>query len=337
MVKRRLAEARRDGHRRRHQPHRRRRARRLVGDVDFAEASEVAGAITPVPGGVGPMTIACLIRNTMVSAARRDGYACRRACDRDRALLIAAATPAKTAIDAERAFAADAQKIGQWTAFRKWATADAVMFAPQAGNAHDFLKGKKDPPSVGLLVAGQSFVSCDGGTAVNTGPWVANGASRSAISPPSGSGKPDGSWKWVYDDRRRAEDAARRGRRHRSAISRMPQRPAAAGHATEVPPNVKRRGQSARTARSAGTGPLRRTASRTFSASMWDGRQHMVIVIDDRARRPMIELFTTAFVTLAVIIDPPGCAPIFASLTAAPTPRTGARWRSARRSSPGAS
>jgi methylenetetrahydrofolate dehydrogenase (NADP+)/methenyltetrahydrofolate cyclohydrolase len=47
---------------------------KLVGDVDFASASVVAGAITPVPGGVGPMTIACLIRNTLVSAARRDGF-----------------------------------------------------------------------------------------------------------------------------------------------------------------------------------------------------------------------------------------------------------------------
>ena len=47
---------------------------RLVGDVDFQSASEVAGAITPVPGGVGPMTIACLIRNTFVSAARREGF-----------------------------------------------------------------------------------------------------------------------------------------------------------------------------------------------------------------------------------------------------------------------
>ena len=45
----------------------------LVGDVDFASAVEVAGAITPVPGGVGPMTIACLLRNTLVSACRRDG------------------------------------------------------------------------------------------------------------------------------------------------------------------------------------------------------------------------------------------------------------------------
>jgi methylenetetrahydrofolate dehydrogenase (NADP+)/methenyltetrahydrofolate cyclohydrolase len=41
---------------------------RLVGDVAFAEAAEVAGAITPVPGGVGPMTVACLLRNTLVAA-----------------------------------------------------------------------------------------------------------------------------------------------------------------------------------------------------------------------------------------------------------------------------
>ena len=48
---------------------------RLVGDVDFASASEVAGSITPVPGGVGPMTIACLLRNTLVAAQRRAGVA----------------------------------------------------------------------------------------------------------------------------------------------------------------------------------------------------------------------------------------------------------------------
>ena len=46
---------------------------RLTGDVDFAGASVVAGAITPVPGGVGPMTIACLLRNTLVAASRRHG------------------------------------------------------------------------------------------------------------------------------------------------------------------------------------------------------------------------------------------------------------------------
>ncbi|MDH7640064.1 bifunctional methylenetetrahydrofolate dehydrogenase/methenyltetrahydrofolate cyclohydrolase FolD [Sphingomonas oryzagri] len=48
---------------------------KLVGDVDFASAAEVAGAITPVPGGVGPMTIAVLLRNTLVSAYRRENVA----------------------------------------------------------------------------------------------------------------------------------------------------------------------------------------------------------------------------------------------------------------------
>ena len=47
--------------------------KRLVGDVEFASASAVAGAITPVPGGVGPMTIACLLRNTVQAACAASG------------------------------------------------------------------------------------------------------------------------------------------------------------------------------------------------------------------------------------------------------------------------
>ena len=46
---------------------------RLVGDVDFASAARVAGAITPVPGGVGPMTIACLLANTLTACCRSHG------------------------------------------------------------------------------------------------------------------------------------------------------------------------------------------------------------------------------------------------------------------------
>ncbi len=46
---------------------------RLVGDVDYAGAMEVADAVTPVPGGVGPMTIACLLRNTVIAACRQNG------------------------------------------------------------------------------------------------------------------------------------------------------------------------------------------------------------------------------------------------------------------------
>ena len=44
---------------------------RLVGDVDFVNVSKIASAITPVPGGVGPMTIACLLRNTVTAACKR--------------------------------------------------------------------------------------------------------------------------------------------------------------------------------------------------------------------------------------------------------------------------
>ena len=47
---------------------------RLVGDVDFDDALTVAGAVTPVPGGVGPMTIACLLRNTVLAACARRGW-----------------------------------------------------------------------------------------------------------------------------------------------------------------------------------------------------------------------------------------------------------------------
>lgn len=46
---------------------------RLVGDVDFDSAVAVAGAITPVPGGVGPMTIACLLLNTLTATCRQHG------------------------------------------------------------------------------------------------------------------------------------------------------------------------------------------------------------------------------------------------------------------------
>ena len=47
----------------------------LVGDVDFGGASAKAGAITPVPGGVGPMTIACLLQNTLRATCRQRGLA----------------------------------------------------------------------------------------------------------------------------------------------------------------------------------------------------------------------------------------------------------------------
>jgi hypothetical protein len=114
------------------------------------------------------------------------------------ALLLAAAAP-PSAIDAERAFAADAQKLGQWTAFRKYATDDALMFIPQPTNAQTFLKERKDPPVSVFWWPGQSYVSCDGNTAVNTGPWVREWGKSVGYFTTVWQRQADGNWKWIYD------------------------------------------------------------------------------------------------------------------------------------------
>ena len=115
------------------------------------------------------------------------------------AALLLAAAPVATAVDAEHAFARDAGRIGQWTAFRKWADPDAVMFTPQAVWARDFLRDRKDPPRSVQWWPARSFVSCDGRTAVNTGPAL------------TADGRPYGNfttvwqrtrrgWRWAYDN-----------------------------------------------------------------------------------------------------------------------------------------
>src|SRR3982750_244449 len=111
------------------------------------------------------------------------------------ALLIAASVP--TAVDAERAFAADAQRIGQWSAFRKYAERDAVMFTPQAVWARNFLKNRKDPPKPVRWWPAHSFVSCDGRIAVNSGPWVQSDNSHGYFTTVwQRTGR---QWRWVYD------------------------------------------------------------------------------------------------------------------------------------------
>jgi ketosteroid isomerase-like protein len=113
------------------------------------------------------------------------------------ALLLAVAAP--SAIEAERAFAADAQKKGQWTAFRQWAAPDALMFTPQPVKAHRFLDGRKDPPVSVFWWPGRSYVSCDGNIAVNTGPWVREWGKSVGYFTTVWKRQADGSWKWIYD------------------------------------------------------------------------------------------------------------------------------------------
>jgi hypothetical protein len=114
-------------------------------------------------------------------------------------ILAAAAAQQLTPIDAERAFAEDAHKLGQWTAFRKWSTDDAVMFVPQQVNAHEFLKDRKDPPVSVFWWPGRSYVSCDGTYAVNTGPWVRQWGKSVGYFTTVWQRQADGGWKWTYD------------------------------------------------------------------------------------------------------------------------------------------
>ena len=105
---------------------------------------------------------------------------------------------AQTALDAERAFAADAQTIGQWSAFRKWAASDATMFVPQPTNAQAWLKDRKDPAKAIEWWPTASYVSCDGSLAVNTGGWKTASGTVGYFST-VWQRQQDGGWKWIVD------------------------------------------------------------------------------------------------------------------------------------------
>jgi hypothetical protein len=202
------------------------------------------------------------------------------------AILLAAAAP--TAIDAEFAFARDAQRTGQWTAFRKWADKDAVMFNPQAVWARDLLKGRKDPPRPLRWSPAHSFVSCDGRTAVNTGPWI------SADSKVHGyfttvwqrSGR---DWRWVYDggdQQSGPPPPAPRPQVHRAACSRR-----APGPPIVAPPPLSP-SQSMNTPVDNGRGQsadktlgwdwkVDKKGGRIFRAYLWDGVRYAQVVYND--------------------------------------------------------
>jgi len=204
------------------------------------------------------------------------------------AALLLAASPVPTAIDAEYAFARDAQRIGQWTAFRKWADKDAVMFTPQAVWARDFLKDRKDPPKSIRWIPAQSFVSCDGRTAVNTGPWF------------SPDGKPAGyfttvwqrdkdKWRWAYDGGGPLRDVPPLNRYpviHRAACGTR-----APGAPIPAPPPLTPT-QSLKTPVDNGRGEsgdrtlgwdwkVDKKGSRIFRVYLWDGRRYAQVLYND--------------------------------------------------------
>ena len=206
-------------------------------------------------------------------------------------LLLAASLA--TAVDAERAFAADAQKIGQWTAFRKYADESAVMFTPQAVWAHEFLNARKDPPASVRWSASDSWVACDGRTAINRGPWTsANGKAHgyfTTVWVREGKG-----WKWTYD-----------GGDELDRPMALPRKPrverASCGGRAKIPQEYREEVKS--TDRIAGKPPadggqgrsadgtliyewkVSKDGERHFQAKLWNGRDYRTI-LDQRIAAP---------------------------------------------------
>ena len=198
-------------------------------------------------------------------------------------LLASAAAP--TAIDAERAFAADARRIGQWSAFRKYADRDAVIFTPQAAWARDFLRNRKDPRRSISWRPAHSYVSCDRRTAVNTGPWFGAGGRPGGTFTTVWQKTPAG-WRWVYDGGgpiaatlpRNAQPVVR----HAACIGRPPGPPTAAppplSHAKARTTRIDNgRGQSA-------DGTLGwdwrvdSKGRRRFRVFQWNGRRYVEVI-----------------------------------------------------------
>ena len=207
-------------------------------------------------------------------------------------LLTAAAAPGPTAstkpmsaIDAERAFAADAQKTGQWTAFRKWSTPDALMFVPQPANAHAFFKGLKNPAVPVNWWPGRSYVSCDGRTAINTGPWVRDFGKSVGYFTTVWVRQPNGGWKWVYDAGDETKFMRDEGGDIAPVNATCPKGPLPAAPKRDPQANVKTGGGSSADGTLSWGWSVGQSGERYFSALMWDGTKRQT-VIEDRVAAP---------------------------------------------------
>ena len=201
--------------------------------------------------------------------------------------LFVAAAPVTTAVDAEIAFARDAKRIGQWTAFRKWADRDAVMFTPQAVWARTFLERLKDPPNAIGWRPAHSFVSCDGRTAVNTGPWFKQdgtpGGYFTTVWQRSGP-----NWRWAYDGGGPSTGAVPKGKAqvHRASCGTkapgppiIPPPPLTSKQARTTPED-NGRGQSAD--KTIGWDwKVEKDGARKFRAYQWNGKRYAQILVNN--------------------------------------------------------
>jgi hypothetical protein len=199
------------------------------------------------------------------------------------ALLLAVAAP--TAIDAEHAFASDARRIGQWSAFRKYADRDAVMFTPQAVWAREFLMDRKNPPKSISWQPAHSYVSCDGRTAVNTGPWFTPDGKLAGYFTTVWQ-RTKGEWRWVYDGGipapRKGAAKAKPQVQQASCASRAPGAPI-------PPPPLLTARQARTTPQDNGRGEsgdktlgwdwkVAPSGARTFRVYLWTGRRYSSVI-----------------------------------------------------------
>ena len=180
------------------------------------------------------------------------------------ALLLAAALPAGPVADAERAFAADAQASGQWTAFRRFASQRGWMFAPQPVKAQALLAGRADPPRAIAWWPDRTTTACDGTLALSQGHAILPDGSHGrfntiwAVEPGQG-------WRWLADFGSPASG------------------PAAPGTVTETRPSCRNlaRAAASEPAMPAGLPRLDGGAARDASlrwALRSDGRAHLLLV-----------------------------------------------------------
>ena len=197
------------------------------------------------------------------------------------ALLLAAADPMPmSAVDAERAFAADAQELGYWTSFRKWAAPEAVMFMLQPVRAADYLKDRGDPPNVANWRTSLSFVSCDGSTAINTGVWtLTEGNQHGYFTTVWRRTGPD--WRWELDSGDVLEEP-------RAATKSPITRTAACGSARPahpippVAPDAKVGSGQSTDGTLIWSWSVRPNDDRRFVSRMWNGQDWEVVVDDSK-------------------------------------------------------
>ncbi|MCB2049139.1 MAG: hypothetical protein KDE32_13090 [Novosphingobium sp.] len=128
-----------------------------------------------------------------VSAAAPDGTAKDR-----RSIPGRQAANPSALVAAEIAFNRMAQDQGHWTAFRKFAAEDAVMFVPEPVSAQEWLKGRADPPKSVVWQPHEVWMSCDGTLGATRGAWQRSDGSTGYFTTVWKRQK-DGSYKWVLD------------------------------------------------------------------------------------------------------------------------------------------